>query len=61
MSKKYKIKSDIKCFYKRKLLTNENLTNKIAEELLASGQYNDIIEIITSKKKKENGTEEPTC
>lgn len=58
MSKKYKIKSDFKVFYKRKQLTNETLTNKIAEELLATGQYNELIEVIQPKKKKEDVIEE---
>lgn len=58
MSKKYKIKSDALVYYKQRPLTNENLTTEIAEYLLSTGKYNDIIEVIAPKKKKEDGDKE---
>lgn len=58
MSKKYKIKNDVIVFYKKKRIINETLTKDIAEELLATGQYDGIIEVIESKKKKENVNQE---
>jgi hypothetical protein len=58
MSKKYKIKNDVIVFYKKKRIINETLTKEIAEELLATGQYDGIIEVIESKKKKENVNQE---
>lgn len=57
MSKKYKINSNYKVFYKGKLVINETLTNKIAEDLLSTGQYENIIEVTAPKKKKQNGSE----
>ena len=56
MYTKYKINSNYKVYYKGKLVINETLTNKIAEELLATGQYENIIEVKAPKKKKENGS-----
>lgn len=51
---KYRIKlKGIRIFAKDYgLITDENFTNEIAEYLLNTGQYNDIIEIIEIK---ENG------
>lgn len=58
MSKKYKIKNDVIIFYKKKRIINETLTKEIAEELLSTGQYDGIIEVIELKKKKENVNQE---
>lgn len=49
---KYKIKQGNRIFLKGRQVIE--LTPKLAEELLATGKYDNVIEVIEPKKKKES-------
>lgn len=49
----YKIKTGQKIFVRGiGRISNENLTSKLAEKLLSTGQFDNIIEVIKPKKKE---------
>lgn len=51
---RYRIKEGMRIYYHGRVIDNKSLSNKIAEELLITGQYDNIIIDISPKKKKES-------